>query len=324
MDNRITILSRLRDYEVQPPAAAFQRLLARLEQEAAPDPDVQWLGAWQPLQELEQQPPAWLPAAILQATVNTPLLSGLQSHELAPPAGAFEQILREAATVVHQVPIEPSTPHESLLPGIEKTVAGKRKAFAWFRIAAAACLLLIAGWGIYRLNRSQPVVTETSTAQQQPVQEVPAPQVPATPAPSPQPPADMARYQAYDNVHTENYFSSNTFLIGDEGIGLIDNDFIVTLASYQYKELPSFLTEEEEGEKMVRLDQYSYFTISENMMNNLRKMYQRRSKGTPTRRARKEMERLEKWKLADEHQFDRSRRQNPLDPIDLAEFIFNY
>ncbi|AXY76064.1 hypothetical protein D3H65_19660 [Paraflavitalea soli] len=303
MANRSDILSKLREYEVQPPPEAFHNLLARLE---AGSDDQQWLGAWQNLQELEVSPPPFMSVAIANAVKENPLFAALQEMVVAPPAGAFDRILREAA------PREGKTP---------PSIAPIRKLYLRYGAIAAVLLLVIAGWGIYRFNHRPPAHPSPELVQTT----IPA-ALPETAAVHPSSPAPgvtaIARYREYDNVKTENYFKNNRFTAGGAGMTMVDNDFIVTFASYQYEQLPAFLTEEEDSEMMIRLDQYSYFTISENMMSSLKRMYQRRSRGTPTRRARKEKQKLEQWKLADETWFDHKRIHNPLDPIDLAEFIF--
>lgn len=302
MANRSDILTRLQEYEVYPPPEAYPALMARLEAEGG---DHQWPGAWQNLQELEVQPPSFLSVAIVHAIQEKPLFAALQEMAIAPPAGAFNEILRHATAGKGKVPA---------------TIAPIRKLFTRYR-AIAAVLLAIATWGIYLMTDRAPagplvdVKHKTSPAQ------LPDTETSHT-TPASQPINEIARYQEYDNVKTENYFRNNRFTADGPGMTLVDNDFMVTFASYQYEALPAFLLEEEESELKIRLDEYSYFTISENMMNSLKKMYQRRSRGTPTRKARKEKEKLEQWKKADETYFGNKGMHNPLDPIDLAEFIF--
>jgi hypothetical protein len=302
MANGTDIFDRLRQYEVQPPPGAFHDLMGRLQTEAALEKDGQWLGAFQDLQELEIQPPSFMPDTIALAVEESVLFTTLQDVSIEPPAGAFERILQEVG--------------KSQTPGI------LRKLFTPFRAIAAVLVLVIAGLAIYYFkgqisvqpppelawqtnNGPKPVV---DTMQQSAVATLP----------------DTARYKIYDNAKAENFFKNNKFTAEGSGLQLVENDFIVTFASYQYEALPSFLAEEydEESELLVRLDQYSYFTISENMLSSLRKMYQQRKRGTPTRRARKEREKLEQWKNADEARFDVKQVNNPLDPIDMAEFIF--
>jgi hypothetical protein len=303
MANRSDILNRLREYEVQPPPEAFNNLLTRLE--AGVD-DHQWLGVWQDLQELEVTPPPYMVTTIADVITEKALFAALQEMAVTPPAGAFKRILREA------------TAGEGKIPA---SITPVRRLYLRYSAIAAVLLLVIAGWGIYRFNHRAPahpsgelVRTTTPATVQDTAAVHPSSATPEATV--------IARYQEYDNVKTENYFKNNRFTADGAGMEMVENDFIVTFASYQYEQLPAFLTEEEDSEMMIRLDQYSHFTISENMMSSLKKMYQRRSRGTPTRRARKEKAKLEQWKKADEGWFDHKNSHNPLDPIDLAEFIF--
>lgn len=308
MTNRSDIFKRLQEYEVQPPPEVFQHLLVRLQAGNAPDEEEdKWQGAFQQLQLLEIQPPSFMPLAIANAIVERPLFSSLQEMAIAPPAGAFGRIMEQVSAGKDKT---------------EGTIASIKKLFSGYRAIAAVLLLVVAGWGIYRFAFRSPGKTQTELAQETTPKQLPVIDSVNQPAVHANP--EIARYELYDDVKTENYFKNNVFTVEGAGMPLVDNDFMVTFASFTYEELPSFITEEEDSEMTIRLDQYSYFTISENMMNSIKKMYQRRSRGTPTRRARKEKEKLERWKKADAARFDQKHISNPLDPIDLAEFIFKY
>ena len=296
MANKPDIFSRLQEYEVQPPPEVFHNLFNRLQAEMSPDDNSQWQGALQRLQELEIQPPSFMPLTIANNISEEPSFSFLQEMAIAPPAGAFDRI-------VHQVSATPV-----------------RKLFPRYRAIAAVLLLVVAGWSIYRFTNHSSGKAPAAVAKKT----VPG-KLPVT-DPVKQPAAhintDTARYQLYDNVRVENYFKTNRFVAEGSGMQLVDNDFIVTFTSFRYEELPPFLTDEENSELIIRIDKYSYFTISKNMMDMLKKMYHLRSRGTPTRKARKEKAKLEQWKTADSARFDNMHSSNPLDPIDLAEFIF--
>lgn len=304
MANKADILNRLQQYEVQPPPEVFHSLFHRLQAESVQPEEAKWQGMLQGLQQLEIPPPSFMPAAIADAIAGKPLFSFLQDVAVAPPADAFERIVRAIST-------------DSLA-----VKAPIRKLFTPLRAIAAALLLVAAGWGIYRFAVQSPDKPSVELAGQTTPQ--PTPVIDSVHQTAAHPDSVIARFQLYDNVKTENYFKNNRFTAEGVSMQLVDNDFFVTFASYQYEELPSFLTEEENSELTIRLDQFSYFTISRNMMDMLKKMYQRKSKGTLTRKARKEKEKLERWKKADGARFDQKRAANPLDPIDLAEFLFKY
>ena len=296
MANKPDIFSRLQEYEVQPPPEVFHNLFERLQAEMAPADDSQWQGALQRLQQLEIQPPSFMSLTIANNISDEPSFFFLQEMAIAPPAGAFDRIM-------HQV-----------------SATSVRKLFPRYRAIAAVFLLVVAGWSIYRFTRHSPGKVPATVAQKTVPEKLPVTN------PVKQPPThintDTARYQLYDNVSVENYFKANRFVAEGSGMQLVDNDFMVTFTSFRYEELPSFLTDEENSDLIIRIDKYSYFTISKSMMDMLKRMYQVRSRGTPTRKARKEKAKLEQWKAADSARFDNMRSSNPLDPIDLAEFIF--
>ena len=57
------------------------------------------------------------------------------------------------------------------------------------------------------------------------------------------------------------------------------------------------------------------------MAEYLKGMYEVNDKDKPTRKSKKLKAKLAKWKKKDESYFDRSLQKNPLDIIDLGEFI---
>ena len=58
------------------------------------------------------------------------------------------------------------------------------------------------------------------------------------------------------------------------------------------------------------------------MLEMMKQMYQVLPNGKPARKARKAKRRLESWKEKDQKRFDRDAGANPLDPVDLGDFIF--
>lgn len=113
-----------------------------------------------------------------------------------------------------------------------------------------------------------------------------------------------------------------SFSIQGQGIPVVDNDLLVTFASFSYEEIPAFLTGTETRDLKIHVDQYTNVVISKAMAATMKEMYQIKSGGKPTRKARKTRERLEDWKKKDLEHFDKASGNNPLDPIDLAKFIF--
>ena len=104
---------------------------------------------------------------------------------------------------------------------------------------------------------------------------------------------------------------------------IIDNDYLASFAALNENNLPAFLQVEKPLATTITIDDYTYITISEGMGAMMKKMYKTRKSGKPTRRARKTKEKLEKWRKADAEYFNQNSTTNPLDPIDLGNFIFN-
>jgi hypothetical protein len=111
--------------------------------------------------------------------------------------------------------------------------------------------------------------------------------------------------------------------IGGSKMPIIDNDYLASFAALNETNLPPFLQVEKPVATTITIDDYTYITISEGMGAMMKKMYKTRKSGKPTRRARKTKEKLEKWRKADADYFNQNSTMNPLDPIDLGNFIFN-
>ena len=58
------------------------------------------------------------------------------------------------------------------------------------------------------------------------------------------------------------------------------------------------------------------------MLNMMKQTYEVLANGKATRKARRTKRRLDNWKEKDQKRFDKGNEANPLDPVDLAEFIF--
>ncbi len=104
---------------------------------------------------------------------------------------------------------------------------------------------------------------------------------------------------------------------------IVDNDYLASFAALNENNLPAFLRVEKPIATTVTIDDYTYITISEGMGAMMKKMYKTRKSGKPTRRARKAKEKLENWRRADAEYFNQNSTSNPLDPLDLGNFIFN-
>jgi hypothetical protein len=111
------------------------------------------------------------------------------------------------------------------------------------------------------------------------------------------------------------------FLINGSKFTIVDNDYLATFASFNESNLPAFLQVDNPVATQITIDDYAAITITEGMGAMMKKMYKTKKSGKPTRRARKQREKLEKWKKADADYFNPNANLNPIDPIDLGNFI---
>ena len=114
-----------------------------------------------------------------------------------------------------------------------------------------------------------------------------------------------------------------TISINGENITVLDNDYLLTFASFMPDKLPLFLQAETPVETQITIDKYSYFNITDGMGAMMKKMYATKSTGAPTRSAKKQKIKLENWKKADSAYFMQNSNLNPLDPRDLGNLILN-
>jgi hypothetical protein len=109
-----------------------------------------------------------------------------------------------------------------------------------------------------------------------------------------------------------------------DGVSLevVDNDLLYTLFNCDYKILAPYL-ESENKNLVMGIDKYSSVTVSPKMVAFMKTMYATTRRNKPTRKAKKANAALDKWKVSDTNYFDSLGTQNPLDIIDLSEFIFD-
>lgn len=101
-------------------------------------------------------------------------------------------------------------------------------------------------------------------------------------------------------------------------LSLVDNNLLTTFTDYRYPALKDYV----DAGTRIHLDQYTDISLSPAMIATLKMLYDTKPDGKPDRKARKTRERLEQWESKDKKQFDLHAGSNPLDPVDLAEFIF--
>lgn len=265
----------------------------------------------------------------------------LQDHQISPPPEMFDNLSKDLhpgdepdktdfqKLQDHPLPPPPflwsAVKAAALHPGPNpQPMTGKVRRLLPY--AAAACvLLLLIGVVVDRSlhNGHNDSITKTRT----PAGHTEKPDAASTPdsAALQSGPAGSASPNAADSsalVSSADQGLPLALTIDGSRFSLIDNNPLTTFISYKYPTLSNRINDKHDPSIRIRLDQYTNIALSPAMTGMIRDLYDTRSNGMPSRKARKTKERLAKWQADDEKQFDGSRFANPLDPIDLAEFLF--
>jgi hypothetical protein len=299
MDNRPDIWRRLQDHEMTPPKELFDRLLH----------------AFRATDARTDNPPADHPSLPAPAEDGIRSLARLQQYTTPPPA------------FIH-------TAIRNSIIGSGPRRFGWFPRFRFFYAAVAACLVIVFGVVVYRMNTShQPHIKDVVRKTTMPGPVSPAQQ--GTPAPLTPAEDSSGATTAVTSDATDSTISGSTvanitgiitrqpaWYIDHHPFPLVDNDLLITLTSLKYQEVADHVSKAGDQAMKVHLDQFTNIVISTQVVAMIKEMYRTRSNGKPTRKARKMKERLEDWKKADEKHFDSTAFFNAADPIDLAEFIF--
>jgi hypothetical protein len=305
MDNRSDIWRHLQDHEIPPPAEVLGGLRMKLH---------------------------------LSAEDNSADFKRLQDHMVAPPdflwpgikvavKASGKEAIKAAAWPAIKVAAG-SAIKGAAGPAIKGATgrAGRSKVRVLLPYIAAACLLLIlVGVVVDRVSfygRRDAAATTRPAAKY-------AAKTGA--APIPDTAGNMIRSAASGpgNAIDSSALVASTLralplALGIDGrsFSLVDNNPLITLISYKYPSLKQLIDGMGDAGFRIQLDQYTNIVLSPSMAVMIKDLYDTRSNGQPSRKARKTKERLQKWKTDDENQFDGNHFSNPLDPIDLASFVF--
>jgi hypothetical protein len=115
--------------------------------------------------------------------------------------------------------------------------------------------------------------------------------------------------------------SPSLFTIGGHSVTLEANDYLGSFISYPYADVVNLVHDYGDQPMRIHVDQYADLVLGAAMKKTIRDLYSVRDNGTPTRTARRTKERLLKWRAADVRTFD-GWGSNPLDPVDLGEFLY--
>ncbi len=283
MASFINIFQRLKNYEVDPPPAAYRAICRELDI----DPDHHSISLPNPFQQLNY-------------------------HQVKPPAGAF----RELESRIGQLPAVRSLDQRKIVRSL------------WFRTAGAAAAVLLVALGVYTVSSGKKR-HPSSDAQLVRQKSLPAPVVlpkedsvsrDIVPAAADSGIESTVVAPQKADIPVPNNISYQAKVMGSPYV-IEDNDFLSQFVSYHYDAIPAFITSTRGAELTVEVDQYATLKVSRSMRDMVRRMYQYTSKDKLSRKSRKLRVKMQQWKDADEVHFDNGKLFNPIDPIDLTDFI---
>jgi hypothetical protein len=249
-------------------------------------------------------------------------LSFLRAVAIAPPPEFSDKLISEALATRHEL-----QPAAKLI----------RPNFGWWKTAAAAAiLLLIVGAVFYRYQQNKENNTvAASIPEQSPSPEAsPNSDLPKAAIDSSTPGNVSSREAGVQNSSQQlanqrpteakgRWKNQGSMKQAENGaLAFAGTDVLYKLVNYKYREAEQFMAAlSASPQKRISIDRYSYINVSEKMNGLLQRMYETKKNGKPTGKARRTKKIMEKWKKADAEYFDRNLSKNPLDIIDLSEFI---
>lgn len=302
------IFKDLRDYAVAPPRGLYAKL-------------------WEKIRKLPRGKEPLLHAEILPVTQSTEfaktdeekILSGLQSYvdvENTPPPFDFKKISEEVLSKKEKPVVAQSN---KVVP-----LPLKNKILFWgYRVAAAATITGIIFFIYSITGKTDKEFTAVTTVQKdQPTETVKIEPVKTTIAKNKDAFLKSNKNKsAAVNKYQKNRVTGTTYISKSVKTDILDNDFLFTLAGFNYTQAEGFLKDIKKDSK-ISLNQYSYVNVSDKMAVFLKQLYAVNSRKKPTWKARRAKAKLTKWKKKDEENFDTQIHKNPLDILDLSEFIF--
>ena len=252
------------------------------------------------------------------------ILYHLKEHSVPPPAEVADRVRaipdRETA-VLERLRDHSVSPPPGLRTLINSKIArpADRRFRLFVRYGAVACgILLVAGILFYRRFGPSQVDSTKNVAK---VPAIPV-QVDRLHAGGKDSAETSGPGSAADTASSVSPRALELTLNGEEYL-LTDNNVLATFTSFHYPKLKAYVIDREEKTDLsIHLDAYTNIRLSEAMIANLKELYQTRPDGSPSRGAKKVRERLQKWMQQDKKQFDPYHVLNPLDPVDLGQFLF--
>ena len=310
MIDQFEIFKRLREYEAEPPAEVSLRIFNSLEAYFKKKDDTISTAQLEQLQELEIIPPPSIYTAIEHRAITAFQLSFLKNYQVAPPGWAYNSISEKIQT------------GKKL-----KKIGGRAIVKTIYRYRAAIGIILIAGigWFTWQLATSPVKPVAEAAANNTKRDEMKndstsnkANEINDNRNVTVAPVKNINEEQTKVTVQGERIMMS----VDEYKFPVMNDDLMAAFISFDYRHLPPFISNSKQKGFTVQTDQYAAISVSEPMSKMIRRMNLYRRNGKLKVRAKKTRARLEKWKKADIEQFDKSLIKNPLDPLDLAEFIF--
>ena len=265
-------------------------------------------------------------------------LKNLQNFEAQPPADIFASIVgkikeeeKTTSGIVDSKVAElkqfSKVPPTHLYGKVIKLIfkenkQGKVVSFnAFVKIAAAACAIFIVGLWALKSNSPGKVAEQpiTASVMQPAVIEslTGADTVDATPEHTKQHVAKSSL-----PVKVKKVGEKYDIIIDNEVFTVSDNDLFASFTSFDPDNLPEFITSTDSKSVVIRVDKSTSINLSQGMASLLQDLYKVKSNGKPTGKARRTKRKFDKWKEADSKYFDDKVQKNPMDPVDLGEFLF--
>ncbi len=266
------------------------------------------------LKEHEVNPPPELLIAILDRINKEKddelksLFGKLSQYEVAPPSFLTVSKLKDQ-------------PAQTETPGKIISLSSRKNGYRY--VAAAAAVLALAGaWALYSITGSPTKNEIAAVPEPQKIIETPIVEKKDS-SPSIANLTPPVHRRKKWTARPNDFFYTNNINIGETTFPLVDDDLLSTFASFTYEQVPDYLLNTSTEKALIRTDMYTSINISREMRSMMKKMYQVKRNGRSTHKARKQKRKLAGWQKADAKYFDKKLDKNPVDMIDLADFIFD-
>ena len=317
MNNDLNFLKNLQNHEVKPPAMLFDAVKQRIA--AANDSALDT--KLKELSNFTKAPPANLEFVIKAHLANKKLIfiKGNVDAVLQPIAPKPSSV---QTAVIKMLSVKSSDKEVITMSNFKK-----------YAVPVAASLLFAFSTLIYNINPpaagvynddsfviNLPDNKENAVADnnllavvdkpKEAIKEIRAPKV-----------KNIVKVADKESMVSNELLTETMLVVNGIELKFVDNDFFATFASFNTV-TTDFLNNIPEGkDQTVRLNNYSSIVITAKMQAMMKKMYKTKRNGKIPNSAKKLQKKLLDWKQSDNKYFDSNNKNNPLDPIDLFDFL---